>query len=295
MKKKNSRSQSEQTFRQTVLNKATSEQIKIPELITILSVSLALWYTLLNFILNFPENSENPVTIFGLCIAHYLNATIILSCALILYFKTVSLTNSNNRSQNTLSKVKEKCSRFLNVGWLPTITFSIIQYILLTLAFESASDCWLTIVFFVSALITTSIFLVLLNIRIKDLLKYLNSNKLDGYKILKIVLSFFVYCITMIFIFSSVEYRLDKEYYRNEEKPVISITPKGYVFKPIITSITYNNLRIDVTNKTTSSHIEIDPHHVKRNGGYILITYKTQILQMSKKLPIIVSFLEEIN
>ncbi|WP_313156809.1 hypothetical protein [Sphingobacterium multivorum] len=271
------------------------ESIKMPDLIAILTIGIGTWYALLNIILDFSDYSESPLILLGLSVIHYVNTVMIVCCLISLYYSTVSISGLNDHYLYRLSKINNYCIKIIKLYWLPILTFCGIEYLILSFTNDKTDDWAFSILVGLTLLITTILFCYLFKISRENLFRYIFNRKNINKTIVTSVISYLLFCVVMTLIFSKVGYKFEKEYYRKTENPILLISRRGYIFKPSIKSIRFENLNTLVTSNTISKFIEIDPQLIKENGGYILLTYSIQIVEIQRELQIEAPFLDELK
>ncbi|RKE55348.1 hypothetical protein [Sphingobacterium detergens] len=271
------------------------DSIKIPELITILTIGSGSWYAILTFILDISNNPDSPTILLGLTITHFINTILIVCCLMVLYYRTVSLTEIKNHNLSRLNKIHGLCIKIIKIYWLPILIFCVIEYLLLSFTTNNSNDWVLSICVILTLLITTILFCYLFKITHKKLGVFILNEMELRFAPIVIIVAYLLFCVVMVLSFSKVEYKFEKEYYYKTETPVLSLSQKGYLLKPIIKTIQFEKIDSDTASNDITKFIQISPESIKKNKDIVLIAYETPIVRLRKQISIKVPYLQKLG
>lgn len=261
------------------MNLRNKKKLKIPELITILSLSIGLWLFFYNRIVEVGSNDIYTDIVLSLALSHAFIFYNVCFTLVLLYNKTQQ--RFLNRRMFLISK---KINSYLTNLWLPIIVFCLVNFLIFHLNFGINFEYKLAVNSLLSFFLTVVFFVFLYQISI---CKLINKNCYDfivwgGL----IMFSYYIYLPILVIISSDVEVVFDKKFYKNE-RVYFTINSRGYMFLPNIKSIMINGT--DSLNPYNLNH-EINQNKLHEQNNFIEVIYEPQVFKIEKEKIFLVPF-----
>ncbi len=254
------------------MNLINKKELKIPELITILSLSIGLWLFFFNRIVEVGSDDIYTDIVLSLVFSHAFIFFNVCFTLILLYNKTQQ--RFLNRRMFLISK---KINSYLTNLWFPITVFCLVNFFIFHLNLDIDFEYKLAVNSLLSFILTVVFFVFLYQISIKKLIMN-NGSDFIVWGLL-ILFSYYIYLPILVIISPDVEVVFDKKFYKNE-KVYFTINSRGYMFLPHIKAIMINGR--DSLNPYNLNH-EIDQNKLNEGNNYIEVIYNPQVFEIKKE------------